>query len=305
MNEFDIIKKYFYRPVEGLVKTGIGDDAAILEIPQQQNLVVTTDTLISDVHFLANTSAFDIGYKSLAVNLSDLAAMGATPKWVTLALTMPHADETWLTQFSQGFFELANYHQVQLIGGDMTHGPLSITVQAFGLIPHQQALLRSKAKVHDLIYVSGTVGDAGLALAYLKKKKSASSFLSSRLNRPEPRVELGKNLLSFAHAAIDISDGLYTDLKHILDESKVGANLYVEKIPLSPEVKTTLTKDAAITLALTSGDDYELCFTIPADKKNLLENLNLPCTCIGEIIEARELNLFYSNGKKYLSLIHI
>lgn len=311
MNEFDLIQHYFNTQTEQRadVRVGIGDDTAIVKAPQGQELAITTDTLVAGIHFPEQTLAFDIGYKALAVNLSDLAAMGATPAWVTLAITLPTPDENWIQEFCDGFFTLANRHQVQLIGGDLTHGPLTITVQAIGLVPEQKALLRSNAKPGDLIYVTGTVGDAGLALQIIQQQLQVDHSLERqllvRLNRPEPRIEIGEKLIGIAHAAIDISDGLAADLSHILKTSKVGAILHVDKLPLSEELKQSASKDKAIALALSSGDDYELCFTIPPEKRQQLEQTmsNIPChiTCIGEIVDKPGLDLRDNNGKPYES----
>lgn len=314
MTEFDIIKNYFATQVEHRsdVIYGIGDDAAIVLVPPGHELVITTDTLINGVHFPESTLPYDIGYKSLAVNLSDLAAMGATPAWVTMALTLPFADENWIQEFCDGFFTLANRHQVQLIGGDLTHGPLSITIQALGFIPSGYALLRSQAKPGDLIYVTGTLGDAGLALKCLQNNiqldASYLRLLLARLNHPEPRIATGKALLDFAHAAIDISDGLAADLGHILEASHVGARIFVDQLPLSNELQHSLSPEKAIALALTAGDDYELCFTVPAEKRIELEEIlsTMPCrfTCIGEIITPLGLDLRYTTGGKYNGSIH-
>jgi thiamine-monophosphate kinase len=302
MNEFDIIRQIFKTQAitRQDVALGIGDDAAILTPPLNQQLVTTTDTLISGVHFPENTSAYDIGYKALAVNLSDLAAMGATPAWLTLALTLPNADPTWLHDFAKGFFELSTQHHTQLIGGDLTHGALSITIQATGFIPEGQALKRSDAKPGDLIYVTNTLGDAALALNFLQKKISIPAnyleFILARLNRPTPRVAIGEELRNVAHAAIDISDGLAADLKHILENSHVGATVNVESIPLSEALRHSVNKEQAIALALSGGDDYELCFTVPPNKKN---HIPANCTCIGEITTSNELDLRYSDNTKY------
>jgi thiamine-monophosphate kinase len=309
MNEFDLIKHYLATQTQHRkdVAIGIGDDAAIVIPPSGFELAITSDTLINDIHFPSSALPFDIGYKSLAVNLSDLAAMGATPAWVTLALTLPHADEDWLQAFCEGFFTLANRYQVQLIGGDLTHGPLSITVQALGFTPPHQALLRSQAKPGDLIYVTGTIGDAGLALQHVQSRMQLDAAyqleILERLNRPEPRIKTGENLRDVAHAAIDISDGLAADLGHILKQSQVGAVLYVDRLPLSNALIQSLPHEAAISLALTAGDDYELCFTIPPEKCRELDKrlANLACryTCIGEITQQPDLKLQYQNGNKY------
>ncbi len=309
MTEFEIIKNYFATQTQRRsdVIVGIGDDAAVVKTPPGHELAITTDTLVEGIHFYASAKPEDIGYKSIAVNLSDLAAMGATPAWVTLAITLPNVDAKWLQRFCDGFFILANHHHVQLIGGDITHGPLSITIQAMGFVPTKKALLRSQAQPSDLIYVTGTLGDAGLALQFLQEKKPVASnhadYLLSRLHRPEPRIAIGQALLETAHAAIDISDGLAADLGHVLEQSHVGASVYVDQLPLSAELKHSLGWQEAITLALTAGDDYELCFTIPAAKRDELEKKlsAIPCcyTCIGVINEQQGMDLRYQDGKKY------
>lgn len=309
MTEFDLIKNFFATQTEQRadVVCGIGDDAAIVKIPQNHNLAVTTDTLVAGIHFPSSALPYDIGYKSLAVNLSDLSAMGATPAWVLLAITLPKADEDWIQSFCNGFFTLANRYHVALIGGDLTHGPLSITVQAMGFLPVPQMLLRCNGKPSDLIYVTGTLGDAGLALQFLKNQiqldPAFQSYVMARLNHPEPRILIGEQLRDIANAAIDISDGLAADLGHILESSRVGALVYVDQLPLSHELQHSLDETKAIELALTGGDDYELCFTISSEKVPELEKKlsSLPCryTCIGRITEQPGLVLSYQNGRKY------
>jgi thiamine-monophosphate kinase len=299
MTEFELIEKFFKQtPPRTDVVLGIGDDCAIVDIPAQQQLAVTTDTLVSGVHFFENTAAFDIGYKSLAVNLSDLAAMGASPAWVTLALTMPFADEKWLAEFCRGFFELTQRFNLQLIGGDLTRGPMSITVQAAGFLPKGKALTRAGAMPGDLIFVSGTVGDAALALRCLQEKIAVDEFTLTKLHRPEPRIELGEKLLELAHAAIDISDGLAVDLKHILEKSSVGAVIDVDRLPLSDALRAAVSENEAIALALNGGDDYELCFTAPAAHADIFRKMQLPVTCIGKITMQKTLEL-HQNGKIY------
>jgi thiamine-monophosphate kinase len=315
MTEFDIIKRYFAEQhmLDGNeVRIGIGDDAAIVNAPLQSELAITTDTLVEGVHFLTTALAFDIGHKALAVNLSDLAAMGAEPLWVTLALTLPQVDHHWLSAFCEGFFSLAHRYQVKLIGGDLTRGPLSITIQAIGKIPLRQALLRSTAEPHDLIYVTGTLGDAGLALKHLQSQAYIDPYYQSaileRLHRPEPRVVIGQSLRKLASAAIDISDGLMADLGHILTASQVGAIVYVDRLPFSPGLAQSTPLETAITLGLTSGDDYELCFTVPTKKREELEkNLSaLACrySCIGQITQRPDLILCYENGTPYYGSIN-
>lgn len=301
LHEFDIIEKFFkQQPVlRSDVILGIGDDAAIVQVPPQ-NLIITADTLVENVHFLKNTAAFDIGFKALAVNLSDLAAMGATPAWITLALTLPKVDESWLKNFCCGLFELAQRYNVQLIGGDLTHGPLAITIQAHGFVPHQQAIRRDGAKAGDLIYVTHTIGDAALGLLYAKKQISANpafiDFLLTHLNRPEPQVQIGEKLRGAASAAIDISDGLAADLGHILKKSGVGAIINVDSLPLSQALRASVSHEQALELALNGGDDYELCFTIPEKK---VEILDFDCTYIGMIIDGEGLDLQLKDGSKY------
>lgn len=311
LTEFDLIQHFFSNAVKPRsdVVLGIGDDCAIVDITSPQQLAVSIDTLVSGVHFPIDTTPSDIGYKSLAVNLSDLAAMGASPAWVTLALTLPRADPAWLEGFCEGFFSLANAHDVTLIGGDTTRGPLSITIQAHGLVPKNTAITRSGAAVGDLIYVTHTLGDAGLALAHRLHGQDIPfeyrSVLLNRLNRPTPRVREGLRLRGIANAMIDISDGLVADLGHILEQSDVSATVYIEKIPLSTALLAAVCRDEAYRLALTAGDDYELCFTVPPHKKALLENecADFAITCIGEITahhdKSMALNLRYLNGESY------
>lgn len=293
LNEFDLIKKFFQKNASSRadVVLGIGDDAALLTCVPDQLLVTATDTLIEDVHFPKTTLAQDIAYKALAVNLSDLAAMGAEPLWFLLALTLPQPDEQWLQEFSRGLFELAGEFKLQLVGGDTTRGPLSITIQALGRVPPHQALLRKGAKAGDRIYVSGTLGDAGLGLEMSREKiklsDTAQRLALQRLNRPTPRLPLGQALRGLASSAIDISDGLVADLGHILESSKVGARIQVENLPLSTVLREALPLQEAQRLALSAGDDYELCFTVPREKEaELLEKITAlepGCTCIGEI----------------------
>ncbi|WP_218814979.1 thiamine-phosphate kinase [Rickettsiella endosymbiont of Dermanyssus gallinae] len=310
ISEFDLIQRFFNQEKNNRadVIRGIGDDAAVLQPPAGQQLVVTTDTLVAGQHFPENTSPFDIAYKALAVNLSDLAAMGAEPAWILLALTLPVADKAWLSEFTQGFFSLMHRFQCQLVGGDTTRGPLSITVQALGFIPNGKALLRSGAQAGDPIYVTGTLGDAGLALADLKNKvdiltQEQRSALLTRLNRPDPRVAIGLALRDIASSAIDISDGLAADLAHILAASQVGAVVEVAKLPLSKTL-LALQPEKAQQLALSAGDDYELCFTVPEAResalKQALEKIACPYTAVGFISKESGLLLQGENGEPFL-----
>jgi thiamine-monophosphate kinase len=278
---------------------GIGDDCARVRVPEGFEQAITTDTLIEGVHFPPGTSAHAIGYKSLAVNLSDLAAMGAQPAWVLLALSMPKEDVEWLKHFAEGFFSLAEALNVQLIGGDTTRGALSITVQAHGFIPQGLALRRSGAKPGDYICVTGTLGDAGLELLKLGGAVQQQTPVN-RLNYPEPRIAAGIALRGIASAAIDISDGLIADLGHILDASGVGARLTLEDIPMSQTMREDQDPAKMLELALTAGDDYELCFTIPEEKidaVNALQyQLNLPIKHIGNIQSQAGMRIHRQDG---------
>jgi thiamine-monophosphate kinase len=277
MTEFDVIAHYFSQnfPKRTDVILGIGDDAALCTGPNGMQIVVCIDTLVEGIHFPVKTAPADIGYKALAVNLSDLAAMGATPAWMTLALTCPEMNETWLKGFSQGLLELAKKAQVSLIGGDTTRGPLTITIQITGLVPEGQALQRSGAQPGDGIYVTGTLGDAGLGLASIQQQLKLpvliQEIVESRLNRPTPRLEIGQALRGIASSAIDISDGLIADLGHILKASGVGATLQRENLPLSIALSESLPLAQAQDLALSAGDDYELCFTVPPQQDLALQ----------------------------------
>jgi thiamine-monophosphate kinase len=282
--EFNLIRRYFavHKPQHRFTQLGIGDDCALLNLPADYQLAVTADTMVENVHFFADVEPELLGHKLLAVNLSDLAAMGAEPFAVTLALTLPKIDHAWLQAFSQGFIQLAQQHQVDLIGGDTTSGPLTLTVQAMGAVPKGKALLRSNAKVGDLIYVTGQLGDAGLGLkikqGYICDNPAP---VLARFNQPQPRVAQGLALRDVAHACIDISDGLAADLGHILEKSEVGASLDWDKLPLSAEVQRYIQQSGDWQLPLVAGDDYELCFTAPAQSQ-------LPdgCYCVG-VIEAK------------------
>lgn len=294
LNEFELIQRFFNQPMKcrNDVTLGIGDDGAVLNVPFNQQLVVSTDTFVAGRHFPEETLPEDIGYKALAVNLSDLAAMAAEPAWILLALTLPHVDETWLKKFNQGFFSLIQQFQLQLVGGDLTRGPLSITVHALGFVPQGKALRRLGAHIGDKIYVTGTLGDAGLALALMNTPsccgltQSQIFSVKQRLHRPHPRVEVGIALRDIASCAIDISDGLMADLDHLLSANQVGAIVQLEKLPLSDSLRG-LSPEKAWSLALSSGDDYELCFTVPESKERDLQQqlatINTPYQCIGHI----------------------
>ncbi|KTC66185.1 thiamine monophosphate kinase (AIR synthase) (plasmid) [Legionella adelaidensis] len=290
MNEFELINVFFkpFSCKEDGVLLGIGDDAACIKIPPNQHLLVSTDTLVAETHFLSEWDPFDIAYKSLMVNISDIAAMGGVPKWITLALTLPQLNQIWLKSFSEGLSTALNHYSMALVGGDTTKGPLSITITILGLVEQGMAITRQGAKAKDKIYVSGNLGAAALAVSLLDKeiKKEDRTMLMDKLLRPEPRVSFHSLLQSYATAAIDISDGLSADLFHICEQSNVGAMLEENKIPVHPLVKK-YQKENATSFALKGGDDYELCFTIPAEKEQAFicdaRKQGIECFCIGEI----------------------
>lgn len=292
LSEFDLIDKYFKNALSGgpEVRCGIGDDAAIVSVPQGMELALSMDTLVAGVHFSTSTTPEDIGYKALAVNLSDMAAMGAEPRWITLSLTLPQDDPaSWLEAFMSGFSALAGKYSLALIGGDLAHGPLSITIEIHGWLPAGTAIYRSGARPGDRIYVSGTLGDAGLALGVLDQRWSIDrkyhAEIFNRLYRPVPRTALGMALRGLATSAIDISDGLQADLAHILEASRAGARLDPGLLPLS-EALRQLPLAEAWEIALTAGDDYELCFTLPAAiPETEIKRLSAitPVHCIGQV----------------------
>ena len=308
LGEFDLIHRYFERPIEQRqdVIVGIGDDGAVVRVPPGVELVLTSDTLVAGVHFSEDIPPEDLGYRALAVNLSDLAAMGARPAWATMALTLPQAEEAWLAAFAQGFFELAQRFSVALIGGDLTRGPLSITVQMHGFVPEGRALRRSGAQAGHYIYVTGTLGDAALALTprLAELTDTYRPYLLGRLYRPSPRISEGLSLRAIASSAIDISDGLIADLGHILETSHVGAVLEVDRLPLSTAVQKIKDKKYGWELALTGGDDYELCFTVPPEHQAVLESKRSDFACtvsyIGRIEAERGLRCIEHDGTPYI-----
>ncbi len=265
LSEFGLIQRFFTRQAITHRSTvlGIGDDCALLDIPTGYQLAVTADTMVENVHFFADTDPYGLGHKLLAVNLSDLASMGAQPLSVTLALTLPRVDDAWLTAFAHGFLALATQFDIDLIGGDTTSGPLTLTVQAMGLVPRGQALLRSTAQLGDDIYVSGALGDAGLGLKIVQGYDCLQPEAAlNRFNRPLPRVATGLAIRPIATACIDLSDGLAGDLGHILRLSQVGACLEWSALPLSDALLAYIEQTGDWRLPLVAGDDYELCFTV-------------------------------------------
>jgi thiamine-monophosphate kinase len=295
LGEFNLIDKYFScQPVERKdVLLGIGDDCALVKPPENVRIAISTDTLVAGTHFLPDANPRWIAHKALASNISDLAAMGATPAWVSLALTLPDIDEAWLTPFCEGFFELANYYNIKLIGGDTTKGPLSITLTVQGFVPADKALLRRGAKVGDWIYVTGQLGDSKAGLDVILDKTLRDRPFADELERRHflsaPRVLAGQALLNIASAAIDISDGLISDLQHILTRSEVGASIDVSCLPISNELMAFCHDEQEMVqrYALTSGEEYELCFTVAEENKGSLESAlshtGTTITCIGQI----------------------
>ncbi|HET6656068.1 MAG TPA: thiamine-phosphate kinase [Gammaproteobacteria bacterium] len=295
MDEFELIRRYFDRATvrRDDVELGIGDDAALVRVPDGHELAVTTDTMVESIHFPADAPAHAIGYRALATNLSDLAAMGAAPAWATLALTLPSADEAWLDAFSRGFFELAETFDVALIGGDVTRGALTVTVGMYGIVPAGQALRRNRARAGDRIVVTGTLGAAAAGLqAWPAGKEQRGRYLY-----PQPRVAEGLALRGYASAAIDVSDGLLADLGHIIEASGVGAEVEVGEVPLALE---GVEAARAHNMALTGGDDYELCFTIDPARLDALRETWQPGWAelheIGVVSEQKTLRCIAPDG---------
>ncbi|OIQ95304.1 thiamine-monophosphate kinase [mine drainage metagenome] len=303
MSEFDLIHQHFTRKTQH-TNLGVGDDAALISVSSNTELAISTDMLVAGTHFFPDADPYKLGWKSLAVNVSDMAAMGANPKWATLAIALPNNNSEWLSQFSTGFFACADAFNIDLIGGDTTRGPLTISIQIMGEIPTGQSIKRSGAKVDDEIWVSGNLGCAALALAHMQGKLTLpyEVFASSAkaLHTPQPRVALGLALRGLANSAIDISDGLLADLGHILECSNVGANLQFSKIPHAEYLSTSLIAPISnndnmgtsynktfLNMLLAGGDDYELCFTASVESHDkiikLSETLDLTLNVIGHI----------------------
>jgi len=282
------------------VKLGIGDDAAVLEVPAGQHLVAATDTLNVGTHFPADTAPADIAHKCLAVNLSDLAAMGASPRWALLSLSLPQADPEWLRSFIQGFQSLAQEHGVTLVGGDTTSGPLSVCLTALGVIEQGRQLQRDGARPGDLLVVSGTIGGAARVLELLRDGETATQ--RQLLDRPQPRVALGQTLVGYANACIDISDGLLADLGHVVRASGCGAQVELERLPFTG-LLADLGEVQRWNCQLSGGDDYELLFTLPPRYETKLQawqkQLDIDLTVIGEIMEGGGIRCVTPGGKQY------
>lgn len=295
-SEFQLIQQFFQReqaerPAEGVL-LGIGDDCALLQIPAGKQLAVSVDTLVADIHFPKDADPELIAERALRTNLSDLAAMGADPLWFTLALTLPEANEEWLRSFSRGLFRCARAYGIALVGGDTTSGPLSITIQVMGATQPQHTLRRDGANIGDFVLVTNFVGDGAAALALIQNTQQFTDehadYLQQRFYRPTPRLAESALIRELASSALDISDGLVADLQHICDASDLGAVIDVENLPLSPALKSLNNDSQAYQWALSGGDDYELCFTVPpeemADIAMLIAQGKLQATVIGEMI---------------------
>jgi len=303
ISEFDLIQQYFTSAelINSVNRLGVGDDCALMSIPDGYELAVTVDTMVEGVHFFTGADPEQLGRKLLAVNLSDLAAMGASPVSVTLALTIPEVNESWLKSFSTGFLGLVKLYSLDLIGGDTTKGPLTFSVQAMGIVPKGQALRRSTAKKGDLIFVTGQgLGDSGLGLKIEQGYQSeCSDTVLQKFHTPEPRVSEGLKIREYASSCIDLSDGIASDLSHILKQSNVGAVLEWDKIPLSKAVTDYIDATDDWLLPLSAGEDYELCFTVAPDK---VSSINIECTQIGMIESCAGLRLQRSGITKELGV---
>lgn len=299
-SEFKIIERYFKKKMKRTA-LGIGDDAAIINVQNHYQLVISSDMLVENIHFLKNTNPSHLGWKSLAVNLSDIAAMGATPKWATLSISLPKINHAWLKKFSEGFFKCADKFGIDLIGGDTTKGPLSISITIMGESKKNKALLRSGAKINDDIWVTGQLGLASMGLANLQGQLKLTPSIKIKciraLETPCPKISLGSHLSRYANSCIDISDGLIQDLGHILKASKVGASLLLNNMPCEKFIHTS----KQYQFALNGGDDYELLFT--ANKKNrayikkIAKKTNTPVTMIGSITKKKGLSILNEQGK--------
>jgi thiamine-monophosphate kinase len=305
VSEFALIQKYFMRRSKRSdVLHGVGDDAAVLRVPPDRRLVAAVDTIVEGVHFPVGTDADAIGHRALAVNLSDIAAMGAEPAWATLSLSLPERNESWLLKFADAFHSLADRFHVSLVGGDTVRGPLSVTVSIMGLVEGDRWLTRSGAKPGDTLFVSGIPGEAAAGLAVIQRGMAASSA-GSELQQcflwPEPRIALGRTLRMLASAAIDVSDGVLADLEHICTSSGCGARIDVESLPVSKSAEALFDPKERERLALSGGDDYELLFTVSPERMLDVEAAiagGVKCTPIGRMIEDRGL-VCYRDGQPF------
>jgi thiamine-monophosphate kinase len=302
--EFNLIQQYFTRPTRH-TNLSVGDDAALIAISNGMELAISADMMVAGTHFFIDCDAYLLGWKSLAVNISDMAAMGATAKWATLAIALPDINHSWLAEFSRGFFACADAFNVDLIGGDTTRGPLTISVQIMGEVPSGKAIKRSSAHANDDIWVTGALGSSALGLAHLKNKVTLSGNLLEKslhaLHQPIPRISLGLRLQEIATSCIDISDGLLADLGHILKASKLGATLDLQAIPCLDFLREHLNEPEYQQYILAGGDDYELCFTAPKTSRQtilaLSQELNLPISLIGQTHDDLSLTVQYGNNE--------
>lgn len=305
-SEFDLIARYFTRPASRAV-LGIGDDAALVRVGKGMELAVSTDMLVSGTHFVPRADPRRLGHKTLAVNISDMAAMGATPRWALLSLSLPSADAAWLRSFSRGFLALADAFEVDLVGGDTTRGPLDLCVTIFGEVPRGQALRRDRARLGDDVWVSGELGSAALGLAHqqgrVKLAPAAAARCLRALDLPQPRVALGIGLRGIAHAAIDISDGLAADLGHICERSGLAAEVRMDRLPCSPVLARLDDRGLAEASMIAGGDDYELCFTAAPKRRPDIERLGarlgLRLTCVGRMGKGAGVRVLRADGRPY------
>jgi len=316
--EFNLIAKYFTRATPS-ADLGVGDDAALLRVRDGHQLAISVDMLVAGTHFFHDAAPYDIGWKAMAVNISDMAAMGATPKWATLAIALPEVNEPWLTEFSRGLFACADTFKVDLIGGDTTHGPLNISVQIMGEVPINQALRRDGAQADDDIWVSGKLGSAALGLAHLQGKTTLEPEIAKQclqaLHMPTPRTELGTALRNIANSCIDVSDGLLADLGHILeasslargslDSGNLGAIIMLDSIACHEHLHAHLSDKHIQQCILAGGDDYELAFTAPKSQRAAIQQLslqlNLPLSLIGQTTQNAGIQVLYQQQKLDIS----
>jgi thiamine-monophosphate kinase len=304
MGEFDLIASIRARATtRGDVVLGIGDDAALLRAPADRLLAVATDTLNIGIHFPEDTLPGAVGWKALAVNLSDLAAMGATPAWCTLSLSLPDGDGLWVERFLDGFLALARDHDVALVGGDTTRGPLSVCVTVHGFVEEGRALRRGGARVGDDLWASGTLGDAAAALSQWRAGGAAEPPLRARLDRPTPRLALGAALAGIATACIDVSDGLLADLGHLCTASGVGADARLDALPVSPALAALFTDETRHVLQAGGGDDYELCFTASPEQAEAVraaaDKAATPVARIGRIVDGTAVRALLADGAEW------
>ena len=302
--EFDLIRRHFTRPAANAV-LGVGDDCALVDVTNGMDLAVSTDTMVSGTHFFPDVDPENLGHKALAVNLSDMAAMGAMPYWAMLALTLPNVDHAWLAAFAKGFFDLAQEYNVSLIGGDTTRGPLTMTVTIMGEVPAGAALRRGGAKAGNDVWVTGNIGDAALAVAHRHGRivlaEADYHEAVMRLYEPTPRVSVGQSLRGLATSAIDVSDGLLADLTHICRLSGVGATVDLASVPVSSIGAKHINSDEGRNAILAGGDDYELCFTAHPNSRESIDDLTdvfgIPITRVGQIKRGKGVSLLGSDGK--------